>query len=132
MLDASVSYFKIYKEAVGPESLALQGRMTINQKIADSPLYLAAEDVAREAGYKQELLLPPDQRKDLRASVPKDGSYMIPAAAARLIGITLAEVKDAMEKKHIDWKEFGEFKTRLTNTNSVIAYRQRMREEDRI
>src|SRR5689334_8243959 len=84
-----VSYFEIYRTALGPGSLALEGRARIDRKLVASPLYLAAQDIATRAGIEQGLILAPEHAH-ARSKAPADGSMISVTQAAALIGITRA------------------------------------------
>lgn len=92
-----VSYFEIYRAALGPGSPALQGRTRVDRKLAASPIYLAAQDIATRAGIEQGLILAPEHEPE-RAKAPTDASMISVAQAAALIGITRAAVYKAIEK----------------------------------
>src|SRR3990172_8160832 len=97
MARQGISYFEVYRAAVGPGSVALGGRNRIDRHIADSPLYLVAVDLATRAGIKQGLILAPEYEHE-RERAPADGSMISVAQAAKLIGISRAAVYKAIEK----------------------------------
>ena len=84
MARRGVSYFEIARIAVGPGSPALRGRARVTREIVESPLYLAARDVATRAGMAQGLILAPKHEK-LREQIPTDSSLMSVVQAADLI-----------------------------------------------
>ena len=63
MARRGVSYFEVYRAAVGPGSLALQGRNRIDRRIVESRLYLVARDIATRVGIRQGLVLAPEWLK---------------------------------------------------------------------
>src|SRR2546428_10110214 len=89
-----VSYFEVYRAATGPGSPALRGRNRIDGQIVESPLYLAARDIATRAGIQQGLVLAPGHATS-RAAAPKDASMISATQAADLIGISRAPVDKA-------------------------------------
>ena len=97
MVRQGVSYFEIYRSAAGPGSVALGGRNHVDRQLAQSPLYLAAMDLATRAGIKQGLILAPEFEAE-RQKAPRDGSMISVLQAATLIGISRAAVYKAIEK----------------------------------
>ena len=71
--------------------LALRGRARVTREIVESPLYLAARDVATRAGMAQGLILAPRHEK-LREQIPTDRSLMSVVQAADLMGVSRAAV----------------------------------------
>ncbi|MFN7970978.1 MAG: helix-turn-helix domain-containing protein [Acidobacteriota bacterium] len=103
---SDVSYFEIYRAALGPGSPALRGRNRVNRAIADSPLYLAARDIATRAGVRQGLILAPDQYS-AGESAPTDASMMSVTQTADKIGITRAAVYKAIEAGRLEARRIG-------------------------
>jgi hypothetical protein len=106
MARQSISYFEIYRVAVGPGSIALGGHNRIDRQLAESPLYLVAVDLATRAGIKQGLILAP-QHEHQRASAPTDGAMISVAQAADLIGISRAAVYKAIDKGALAVRRIG-------------------------
>jgi hypothetical protein len=106
MARQGVSYFEIYRSALGPGSPALQGRGRVDRKLAESPLYLAAQDIATRAGITQGLILAPQYEHE-RSRAPLDGSMISVTQAAALIGITRAAVYKAIERKALTAVHIG-------------------------
>lgn len=121
MAEQDISYFEIARTAVGPGSPALRGRSTIDRRIAISPLYLAAEDIATRAGIAQELILAPEY-EDLRGKFPTDGSHISATQAADLIGISRAAVHKAIKAETLEALRIGN--VTVVNRQSAVAYRQ--------
>jgi excisionase family DNA binding protein len=120
MARADVSYFEIYRLAVGPGSLAMGGANRIDGRIVGSPLYLAARDIATRAGIKQGLILDPGFEGE-RARAPGDASMMSVTQAAEFIGITRAAVYKAVRKGAIEATRIGN--VTVVSRKSVLAYR---------
>lgn len=115
-----VSYFEIYRTALGPGSLALQGRSRVDRTLAESPLYLAAQDLATRAGIAQGLILAPEHARE-HEKAPVDGSMMSVTQAAALIGITRAAVYKAIEKQALAALRLGN--VTVVNRAAALAYR---------
>jgi hypothetical protein len=115
-----ISYFEIYRTALGPGSLALQGRSRVDRKLAESPLYLAAQDLATRAGIAQGLILAPEHARE-RAKAPVDGSMISVTQAAALIGITRAAVYKAIERQALAALRLGN--VTVVNREAALAYR---------
>lgn len=126
MMEQGVSYFEIYRTAVGPGSPALGGRNRIDRRITTSPLYLAARDLATRAGIKQGLILAPEHERK-REEFPTDGSYVSAAQAAELIGISRAAVYKAIDNGKLDILRIGN--VAVVSKKSAIAYRRRRERE---
>ena len=122
MADEGVSYFEIYRSAVGPGSPALAGRNRVDRRIVESPLYMAARDIATRAGVGQRLVLAHDHALE-RATAPTDASMMSAAQAADLIGITRAAVYKAIDKGSLRAIPVGN--VILIDRKSALAYRDR-------
>lgn len=106
MVRQGVSYFEIYRTALGPGSLALQGRGRVDRKLAESPLYLVAQDIATRAGIEQGLILAPQHERE-RSKAPTDGSMISVTQAAEVIGITRAAIYKAIERKTLAAMRIG-------------------------
>lgn len=122
MVRQGISYFEVYRAAVGSGSVALGGRNRIDRKIAESPLYLVAVDLATRAGIKQGLVLAPEHEHE-RASAPTDGSMISVAQAADLIGISRAAVYKAIEKGALRTRRIGN--VTIVDRKSATEYRER-------
>ena len=122
MVRQGISYFEVYRAAVGPGSVALGGRNRLDRKIAESPLYLAAVDLATRAGIKQGLVLAPEHEHE-RASAPADGSMISVAQAADLIGISRAAVYKAIGKGAVRTRRIGN--VTIVDRKSAAEYRER-------
>jgi excisionase family DNA binding protein len=122
MVRQGISYFEVYRAAAGPGSVALGGRNRIDRKIAESPLYLVAVDLATRAGIKQGLVLAPEHEHE-RARAPADGSMISVAQAADLIGISRAAVYKAIEKGALRTRRIGN--VTIVDRKSAAEYRAR-------
>lgn len=122
MVRRGISYFEVYRAAVGPGSVALGGRNRIDRQIAESPLYLVALDLATRAGIKQGLILAPEHEHE-RASAPRDGSMISVTQAADLIGISRAAVYKAIEKGALRTRRVGN--VTIVDRKSAAEYRER-------
>ena len=101
-----------------PGSPALQGRGRVDQKLAHSPLYLAAQDIATRAGIEQGLILAP-QHEHERSKVPTDGSMISVTQAAALVGITRAAVYKAIARKTLAAMHIGN--VTVVNRHAALA-----------
>lgn len=115
-----VSYFEIYRTALGPGSLALQGRSRVDRRLAASPLYLAAQDIATRAGIAQGLILAPEHERE-RSNARADGSMISVTQAAALIGVTRAAVYKAIEKQALAALHLGN--VTVVSREAALAYR---------
>jgi excisionase family DNA binding protein len=122
MVRRDISYFEVYRAAVGPGSVALGGRNRIDRQIADTPLYLVAVDLATRAGIKQGLILAPADEHE-RGGAPADGSMMSVAQVASLIGISRAAVYKAIEKGSLRVRRIGN--VTVVDRKSAAEYRER-------
>ena len=122
MVDEGVSYFEVYRTAIGPGSPALGGRNRVDRERVTSPLYRAARDIALRAGIKQGLILAPEH-ESRRADVPRDATMISVAQAADLIGISRAAVYKAIEKGTLGATHVGN--VTLVERASAHAYRER-------
>lgn len=128
MARRGVSYFEVYRAAVGPGSPALQGRNRIDRRIVESPLYLVARDIATRVGITQGLVLAPEHENE-RATAPADASMISVAQAADLIGITRAAIYKAIEKGALEAIRIGN--VTVVKRASAHAYRERRDSVDR-
>jgi excisionase family DNA binding protein len=115
-----VSYFEIYRAALGPGSPALQGRSRVDRKLAEAALYRTAQDIATRAGIAQGLILAPDHEAE-RMKAPTDSSMISVTQAAALIGITRAAVYKAIEKKTLPALRVGN--VTVVARAAAVAYR---------
>ena len=122
MAQQGVSYFEVYRAAVGPGSPALHGKNRIDRQIVASPLYLVARDIATRAGIRQGLVLAPEH-ENKRPTAPRDASMISVAQAADLIGITRAAIYKAIEKGALEAIRIGN--VTVVSRASAHAYRQR-------
>ncbi len=122
MVRQGISYFEVYRAAAGPGSVALGGRNRIDRKMAGSPLYLVAVDLATRAGIKQGLVLAPEHEHE-RAGAPADGTMISVAQAADLIGISRAAVYKAIEKGALRARRIGN--VTIVDRKSAAEYRAR-------
>ena len=120
-----VSYFEIYRTALGPGSSALDGRSRIDRKTADSTVYLAARDIAMRAGIEQGLILAPEH-VEARARARSDASMISVTQAAELIGVTRAAVYKAIGKNALEAFRIGN--VTVVNRASALAYKNQRRE----
>ncbi len=128
MARQGVSYFEVYRAAVGPGSPALQGRNRIDRRIVGSPLYLVARDIATRVGIKEGLVLAPEHENQ-RTTAPGDASMISVAQAAELVGITRAAIYKAIEKGALEAIRIGN--VTLVQRASADAYRERRESVDR-
>ncbi len=122
MAREEISYFEIERLALGPGSPALGGRNRLDERIAATPLYLAAEDIATRAGIEQQLVLAPEHAAKL-ATAPSDGSMMSVVQAADLIGISRTAVYKAIEKGALGAMHIGN--VTVVDRESALTYRDR-------
>ncbi len=127
MARRDISYFEIYRTAIGPGSLALRGRNQVNRSILKSPLYLAARDIATRAGIAQGLILAPEH-EDERAKAPRDFSMLSVVQAADLIGISRAAVYKAIEKGKLRCRKIGN--VTVVDKASALDYRDKRNTEE--
>ena len=128
MARQGVSYFDVYRAAVGPGSPALQGRNRIDHRIVEAPLYLVARDIATRVGIKGGLILAPEHENE-RATAPGDASMISVAQAAELVGITRAAIYKAIEKGALEAIRIGN--VTVVKRASAHAYRERRESVDR-
>jgi excisionase family DNA binding protein len=128
MARQGVSYFEVYRAAVGPGSPALQGRNRIDRRIVESPLYLVARDIATRVGIKRGLVLAPEH-ENKRATAPGDASMISVAQAAEFVGITRAAIYKAIEKGALEAIRIGN--VTVVKRASAHAYRERRESVDR-
>ena len=130
MARQDVSYFEVYRTALGPGSPALGGRNRIDRKLAETPLYLAAQDMATRVGIAQGLILAPEHENQ-RSKAPDDASMISVTQAASLIGISRAAVYKAIDRDALDTLQIGN--VTVVNRQSAEAYRiQRDRASRRV
>lgn len=129
MVRQGVSYFEVYRAAVGPGSPALHGRNRIDRRIVESPLYLVARDIATRAGITQGLVLAPEHQKE-RPTAPQDASMMSVAQTADVIGITRAAIYKAIDRGALEAIRIGN--VTVVSRTSAHAYRQRRESPDRL
>lgn len=128
MARQGVSYFEVYRAAVGPGSPALQGRNRIDRRMVESPRYLVARDIATRVGIKQGLVLAPEH-EDKRTAAPGDASMISVAQASDLIGITRAAIYKAIDKGALETIRIGN--VTLVKRASAHAYREQRESTDR-
>jgi excisionase family DNA binding protein len=116
---SGVSYFEVYRVALGPGSLALQGKNRVDQELVVSPLYLAARDIATRIGIEQGLILAPEHQT-ARAEAPKNASMMSVTQASALLGMTRAAVYKAIERGDIKALRVGN--VTVAERASVLAF----------
>jgi excisionase family DNA binding protein len=122
MARRNISYFEIYRMAIGPGSIALRGRNQVNRSILKSPLYEAARDIATRAGIAQGLILAPEYENE-RAKAPQDFSMISVMQAADLIGVSRAAVYKAIEKGKLRCHKIGN--VTVVEKASALDYRDR-------
>ena len=123
-----ISYFEIERLALGPGSAALGGRNRVDERIAATPLYLAAEDIATRAGIAQGLVLAAEHETKL-AAVPSDGSMISVLQAADLIGISRTAVYKAVDKGTLKGSRIGN--VTVVDRQAALSYRDRRGAKDR-
>jgi excisionase family DNA binding protein len=122
MAREEISYFEIERMALGPGSPALGGRNRVDERIAATPLYRAAEDIATRAGIDQGLILAPEHEAKLAAAA-SDGSMISVVQAADLIGISRTAVYKAIEKGTLKALRIGN--VTVVDRQAALAYRDR-------
>jgi excisionase family DNA binding protein len=122
MARQGISYFEIYRAAVGPGSPALGGRNRVDRGAAERPVYRIALDLATRAGIDQGLILSPDHEAERRRA-PTDASMISVAQAAELIGISRAAVYKAIDKGTLGARRIGN--VTLVDRQSALGYRDR-------
>lgn len=116
-----ISYFEVYRAAVGPGSIALGGRNRIDRHTAVSPLYETALDIATRAGIKQGLILAPEHEQE-RGKAATDGSMISVAQASELIGISRAAVYKAIDKGALAARRIGN--VTVVDRASAVDYKR--------
>jgi excisionase family DNA binding protein len=106
MKEKGEDYFRIYRAAVGPGSLALQGGNTLLPQYAESLIYRIALDVATRAGIEQGLILDPESDPS-KLSFPDAGEYLSIFQAADYIGISRAAVYKAIKANRLESLRIG-------------------------
>lgn len=101
-----VSYFEIYRFALGPGSPALDGRTQINPELADSDLYRIAEDLATRAGIEQRLILAPEHEGKRSLALNIESPLSVPQAAS-LIGISRIATYKAIKEGRLGHTMIG-------------------------
>lgn len=101
-----VSYFEIYRIALGPGSPALQGRSRVDREVVQTPLYGVARDMATRAGIMQRLILAP-QYETKRVDAEAVESPLSVAQAASLIGISRIAAYKAIKEKRLPCVQVG-------------------------
>ena len=120
-----VSYFEVYRAALGPGSLALEGRSRVDKKLAESVLYMTAQDIATRTGIEQGLILAPEHEAQ-HEKAPANASMISVTQAAGLIGITRAAVYKAIEKKAVRALHIGN--VTVVDRASALGYKSARRE----
>lgn len=115
-------YFDIYARACGPGSIALRGHSGLTRALAETPLYLAARDLATRAGIQQHLILAPEHEAR-RHQLPTDGSTVSVTQAAEILGISRAAVHKAIQGGKIRSQRIGN--VILADRMSVLEYGER-------
>lgn len=115
-----LGYFELERIAVGPGSPALRGRNRVDWTLIGSPLYLAARDIAIRAGIDQGLILAPEH-ETLRRTIPTDGSLIGVVQAAMVMGVSPADVHEALAAGRLRARRFGN--VWLVDRESAVAYR---------
>jgi len=126
MARQDISYFEVERTALGPGSPALRGRNHVDRRLAETPLYLAAQDLVTRLGIKQGLILAPEYEHE-RAKFPTDRSMISAVQAADLIGISRAAVYKAIEKGTLRALHIGN--VTVVERKSAEAYRDRRNSE---
>lgn len=129
MIKEGISYFEVYRKAIGPESPALEGRNRVNSEILNSPLYLLARDMATRAGIKQGLILSPEYEGE-RIKASHNFSMISVVQAANLIGISRAAVYKAIDRKKLNSNKIGN--VTLVEKDSAIKYRAKKANKEQI
>jgi hypothetical protein len=119
MVRAEISYFEIERVALGPGSLALAGRNRVDERLATTPIYLAAEDIATRAGIEQGLLLRPEHHAQSRR-LPEAPMVSV-VQAAEVIGISRTAVYKAIVKGSLLGLRIGN--VTVVDRASAEAYR---------
>ena len=127
MHKAGVSYFEVYRTAIGPGSPALRGRNRINHHVANSPLYLVARDLATRVGIAQGLILAPEHEAE-RSNAPQDFSMVSVTQAAELIGVTRAAVYKSIKAGKLRACRFGN--VTVVDKAAAIKFRERRSQGD--
>jgi len=121
MAKSGANYFDIARTAVGAGSPALGGRFSLDRRTAETPLYLAAEDIATRAGIEQGLILAPEH-ESRRKEFPTDGSHISVTQAAEHIGISRAAVYKAIQVKKLKALHIGN--VTVVDKQSAIEYKK--------
>ena len=127
MIRDEIDFFEIERAAIGPGSPALGGGNRVDERLARTALYLAAEDIATRAGIEQGLILAPEHESK-RAAARADRSMISVAQAADLIGVSRTAVYKAVEKGTLLAERIGN--VTVVNYASALTYRERRSTED--
>jgi excisionase family DNA binding protein len=101
-----VSYFEIYRFALGPGSPALRGGNQVSTELAESDLYKIAEDLATRAGIGQGLILAPEHEGKRKLALNIEAPLSVPQAAA-LIGISRIAAYKAIKEGRLGYTKIG-------------------------
>lgn len=116
---AGVSYFEVYRLAIGPGSRALQGRNRINRRVLKSPTYLVARDIATRVGIEQGLILATEYEGKRSAG---DFSMVSVTQAAELIGVSRAAVYKSIKAGKLRARKVGN--VTVVDKESAIKLRE--------
>jgi hypothetical protein len=106
MTQDDVSYFEIYRFALGPGSPALRGGNQVSPELAESDLYEIAEDLATRAGIEQGLILAPEHEGKRNLALNIESPLSVPRAAA-LIGISRIAAYKAIKEGRLGHTKIG-------------------------
>ena len=106
MRSDGVSYFEIYRFALGPGSPALQGQNQVNRELVESDLYRIVEDLATRAGIEQGLILAPEHEGKRALSLNIESPLSVPQAAS-LIGVSRIAAYKAIKEGRLGSTKIG-------------------------
>ena len=121
MVNEGVSYFEVYRLALGPGSPALLGRIRVDRDLVKTPLYLVARDIATRVGIQQGLILSPEHEAE-RATAEQIESPISVAQAAEVIGISRAAAYKAVQDGRLPARKIGN--VTIVKRGDAEAYKQ--------
>lgn len=125
-----VSYFEVYRLALGPGSPALQGRTRVDGVLVKTPLYLVARDIATRAGIQQGLILAPEHESERRDAERIESPISV-AQAAEIIGISRVAAYKAVQEGRLASEKVGNvFVVRRADAEAYKRTREAGRRSD--
>lgn len=130
MVAERVSYFEVYRLALGPGSPALQGRIRVDRDLVKTPVYLVARDIATRVGIRQGLILAPEHESERRDAERIEAPISV-AQAADLIGISRVAAYKAVQEGRLASEKIGNvFVVRRADAKAYKRTREAGRRSD--